>query len=117
MEAVRVNQQIEEYYGDPFTKLKNEEKAQVIVVVDFLLKDGYISLRDLFDEYYEDYYEEANNQKTNSEKAENDQTTAKEEGGRDSQRSSADTTGLQQTIPVNNGNTAVFQCVKRGEGK
>ncbi|MBR3607009.1 MAG: hypothetical protein IKL51_05485 [Lachnospiraceae bacterium] len=117
LEAVRVNQQIEEYYGDPFTKLKNEEKAQVIVVVDFLLKDGYISLRDLFDEYYEDYYEEANNQKTNSEKAENDQTTAKEEGGRDSQRSSADTTGLQQTIPVNNGNTAVFQCVKRGEGK
>ena len=132
LEAAKINQAIEEYYQDSFENLKKEEKAQVLLVVDLLLKDGYISLEDLFDEYYEDYMK-GNKSQTNSEgKKEEIQQTGKlnnsssrnnqlaqgakkEEvvGGKDN----PEDISLGRKTPGNNGGLAVFPRLRRREGK
>lgn len=132
LEAAKINQAVEDYYQDSFENLKKEEKAQVLLVVDLLLKDGYISLDDLFDEYYEDYMK-GNKSQTNSEgkkkeiqqtgklnnsSSRNNQLTqgAKKEevvGGKDS----PEDISLGRKTPGNNGGLAVFPRLRRREGK
>lgn len=53
MEETKFVQGLTEFFGDEFGSLKGSDQAEILVVLDWLLQDGYISLSDLFEEYYE----------------------------------------------------------------
>lgn len=53
IEETRFLQHVSDIFGNSFTELSEDKQAEILVVLDWLIEDGYISLTDLFDEYYE----------------------------------------------------------------
>lgn len=143
MEAVRVEQQVEAYYGNAFDDLKNQEKAEVLLAVDFLIKDGYISLRELFEEYYANYLnlEKSGTGSENKDGAEASSGsdgledgdtkasgTGTGSGENDQKANDGSLAGNSQTMnnngnfvqglaPGNNGGVVLFQRLRRAEGE
>ncbi|MBR5578962.1 MAG: hypothetical protein IKW28_08215 [Lachnospiraceae bacterium] len=53
MEELRVIQKLEEFFGMAFEELDGKKQAELLVVLDWLIEEGYISLESLFLRYYE----------------------------------------------------------------
>ena len=53
MDELRVMQQIEEFFGAAFEDMDGMRQAEILVVLDWLIEDGYGFLEDLFLRYFE----------------------------------------------------------------
>ena len=140
LEEAKVRQQVQAYYGKAFEELNQDKKAEVITALDMLIKDGYISLKDLFEEYYGNYLDPdgvmtqsgtEEESQTDDKTEEQEENTKKEDTG---EKDNADNSGsegsngkgqtgdhekspVQNPAPGNYQNAAVFDTLRGQEGK